>query len=139
MLRLRNTYLQSGRVSIYPIRSQTPSKFIPIHLQNRDHSSQSSGRSDENEEHAIKRAERGEKEDPAAAAVASGIEERRRNEGIADDTKSGATTERGGSKHAAKAKKEHPAAPEPIIGMNDERAKVSFLLLCPSLRSLALT
>lgn len=128
MMRLpRNAYPLSRRACIYSVRSQTPSTIIPIYSQSRIYS-RSSGRSDEPEEHSIKRAERGEREDPASAAVASGIEERRVNEGIADDSKSGATTERGGSKHAAKAKKEHPAAPEPIIGMNDERAKVSFLV-----------
>lgn len=46
------------------------------------------------------------------------------NEGIADNTKSQGMTERGGRKQARKAKEEHPAAPEPIIGMNDERAEV---------------
>lgn len=47
------------------------------------------------------------------------------NEGIADDTKSQGMTERGGRKQAQKTKEEHPAAPEPIIGMNDERAEVT--------------
>lgn len=49
------------------------------------------------------------------------------NEGVADNTKSQATTERGGRKQERKAKEEHPAAPKPIIGMNDERAQVNAL------------
>lgn len=76
------------------------------------------------EEHSIPRAKRGDTKDPSADAVASGMEERDVNEGIADDTKSQATTQRGGLKEERKAKKEHPAAPEPIIGMNDERGGV---------------
>lgn len=32
-----------------------------------------------------------------------------------------ATTQKGGAEFANKAKKEHPKAPEPIIGMNEER------------------
>ncbi|OKP06434.1 hypothetical protein PENSUB_6424 [Penicillium subrubescens] len=76
------------------------------------------------EEHSIPRAKRGDTHDPSADAVSSGMEERDVNEGIADDTKSQATTQRGGRKEERKAKKEHPAAPEPIIGMNDERGGV---------------
>jgi len=72
----------------------------------------------------VKRAEKGEAEDPSSAGAASALKERETNEGIADDTKQQGTTERGGSKHGQKAKKEHPAAPEPVIGMNDERAQV---------------
>ncbi|KAJ5204627.1 uncharacterized protein N7498_005506 [Penicillium cinerascens] len=74
-------------------------------------------------EHSTKRAKKGDTEDPSSAASASGMKERDANEGIADDTKQQGTTERGGRKHGQKAKKEHPAAPEPIIGMNDERAQ----------------
>ncbi|KAF3398577.1 hypothetical protein F1880_006336 [Penicillium rolfsii] len=76
------------------------------------------------EENSIRRAKRGDTKDPSASAVASGMEERDVNEGIADDTKSQATTERGGRKEERKAKNEHPSAPEPIIGMNDERGRV---------------
>lgn len=50
---------------------------------------------------------------------------------------SGATSEKaGGAGHAdlnEKAKKEHPEAPGPVIGMNDERGGVSFLPLFSSL------
>lgn len=76
------------------------------------------------EEHSIPRAKRGDTKDPSADAVASGMKERDMNEGIPDDTKSQATTQRGGRKEERKAKHEHPAAPEPIIGMNDERGEV---------------
>lgn len=76
------------------------------------------------EEHSKERAKKGDTSDIHAAAGASGLKERERNEGVADETMSQATTERGGVKQSRKAKKEHPAAPEPIIGMNDERAQV---------------
>lgn len=76
------------------------------------------------EEHSIPRAKRGDTKDPSASAVASGFEEREVNEGIADSIKSQGTTQRGGRKEEAKAKRDHPAAPEPIIGMNDERGQV---------------
>ena len=82
------------------------------------------------EEHNIPRAKRGDTKDPFASASASGVEEREVNEGIADTTKSQGTTERGGRKAASKAKKDHPAAPEPIIGMNDERGEVRELFNC---------
>jgi hypothetical protein len=83
-------------------------------------------------EHSIKRARRNDTEDPVSEATASGMKEREGNEGIADDTKQQGTTERGGRKHGQKAKEEHPAAPEPVIGMNDERARVrgDFFRLC---------
>lgn len=74
--------------------------------------------------HSIRRAKEGDTEDPQSEATASGMEEREQNEGIADQTQSQGMTERGGRKQAEKAKKEHPKAPEPIIGMNDERAQV---------------
>lgn len=103
----------------------TPSTTIPICTSLRDYS-HSSGLKDEPKDNTVKRAKSGDTQDPSAAAAASGMKEREANEGIADDSKSGATTERGGMKNAEKAKREHPAAPEPIIGMNDERAGVSF-------------
>lgn len=84
------------------------------------------------EEHSIPRAKRGDTNDPSADAVASGMEERDVNGGIADDTKSQATTQRGGRKEEKKAKTEHPAAPEPIIGMNDERGGVRKLSQLPA-------
>lgn len=119
-LQIRNRYLQTNRLLSYlqPASNFGASKIIP----SRDYS-QSSGKGDDVKEHSVKRAKKGDTRDPAAAAVASGMEEREANEWIADDSKSGATTERGGSKHAQKAKRDHPAAPEPIIGMNDERAR----------------
>lgn len=74
----------------------------------------------------MSRARKHDETDPEAASSASGIREREENRNIADDTKSQATTERDGLKFERKAKKEHPNAPEPVIGMNDERAEVSF-------------
>ncbi|KAJ5082403.1 hypothetical protein N7532_011446 [Penicillium argentinense] len=106
-------------------RSTTHSTFISPYTSIRKYI-HSSGKKDEPRDHSVNRANRGkigDKDDLAAEAASKGMKEREANEWIADDTKSGATTERGGSKHAKKAKKEHPAAPEPIIGMNDERAQ----------------
>ncbi|KAF7717466.1 Uncharacterized protein PECH_000485 [Penicillium ucsense] len=75
------------------------------------------------EEHSTQRLKRGDNKDIAAAAAKEGLDERANYEGIAEGSKSQATTERGGRKAEAKAKKEHPAAPEPVIGMNDERGQ----------------
>ncbi|KAJ5126935.1 hypothetical protein N7448_007714 [Penicillium atrosanguineum] len=77
-----------------------------------------SGSTDSN----VKRAKQGDTNDPPSDAAASAFKEREASSGLNDDTKQQGTTERGGRKHAQKAKQEHPAAPEPIIGMNDERA-----------------
>jgi hypothetical protein len=76
------------------------------------------------EEHTTERSKEGDTADIHASSSASGLKERENNQGVADATKSQGMTETGGAKHGKKAKKEHPKAPEPIIGMNDERAKV---------------
>lgn len=81
------------------------------------------------EEHAVHRTERNDTTDPETEATSEGMAERAENEGIADGNKSQATTERGGLKHQRRAKEEFPKAPEPVIGMNDERAEVSFVYL----------
>lgn len=81
------------------------------------------------QDHAINRVSRDDITDPETAAAQQGREERAENEGIADATKSGATTERDLLQNKKKAKKEHPHAPEPIIGMNDEKGEVSHLVL----------
>ncbi|KAJ5181756.1 hypothetical protein N7449_011903 [Penicillium cf. viridicatum] len=75
------------------------------------------------EDHTRKRSKNGDTEDVHSAAAASGLNERKTNQGLADETKSQGMTERGGTKYAKKAKQEHPKAPEPLIGMNDERPK----------------
>ncbi|KAJ5627732.1 hypothetical protein N7490_009960 [Penicillium lividum] len=75
------------------------------------------------DDHSTQRSKKGDTYDIASEASASGMEERQENQGIADKTKSQATTQRGGIESSKKAKAEHPAAPEPIIGMNDERAR----------------
>lgn len=105
----------------HPVRPSYTAR--PIHS-TRHYSITKPWKGDPPEEHTKERAKRGDTSDIAAAADASGMKERERNEGVADETMSQATTERGGLKQGRKAKKEHPAAPEPIIGMNDERAQV---------------
>jgi hypothetical protein len=67
--------------------------------------------------------------DPQTESSASGLKEKKDSAGVADESKAGAVTEREGLKQERQAKKEHPKAPEPIIGMNDERAQVSAT--CP--------
>ena len=76
------------------------------------------------DDHNIRRSKKGDTYDPAAHASAAGMEEREVNEGVADKSKSQGTTRRGGAEQGRKAKQDHPSAPEPIIGMNDERAQV---------------
>lgn len=76
------------------------------------------------EDHSARRTKKGDQTDPTTDSAGAGIQERQESEGLAHDAKSQATTERGGVKHGKQAKKEHPKAPEPIIGMNDERAQV---------------
>lgn len=69
------------------------------------------------------RRKKGDTTDPTVEGAHSGMKDREESEGIARDDKPQAATERGGVKHGKKAKEEHPKAPEPIIGMNDERAQ----------------
>lgn len=75
------------------------------------------------EEHTKERSKKGDTADVHASASASGMKERETNQGSGDGTKSQGTTETGGTKYSSQAKKENPKAPEPIIGMNDERGK----------------
>ncbi|CEO59377.1 hypothetical protein PMG11_04053 [Penicillium brasilianum] len=112
---------QSSRTSILPLRSIASPGAIYIPRGARCQSVTKPWKGSQPEEHSISRAKQGDTKDPAASAAASGMEEREVNEGIADDTKSQSTTQRGGREEERKAKQDHPAAPEPILGMNDER------------------
>ncbi|KAJ5167079.1 uncharacterized protein N7482_005860 [Penicillium canariense] len=114
---------RASRTSIFPTQPITQPAAINIPGGTRNKSISKPWEGSQPEEHTIKRAKEGEAEDPATAGASSGMKEREVNEGVADSTKSQGMTERGGRKHSKKAKKEHPAAPEPIIGMNDERAE----------------
>ncbi|KAJ6109178.1 hypothetical protein N7486_001412 [Penicillium sp. IBT 16267x] len=75
------------------------------------------------DDHTTQKKQRGDTYDVPSSASASGQKERQQSEGIADKTKSQGMTQRGGVEHGKKAKAEHPAAPEPVIGMNDERGE----------------
>lgn len=75
------------------------------------------------EDNAVNRAEKNDTTDPTTDASASVMQDRK--EGGGNDAKPQGATEKGGSQHGKKAKQEHPKAPEPIIGMNDERGHVS--------------
>lgn len=79
------------------------------------------------DDHAINRTRKGDITDPQMESALSGQEERAENEFIADRTKSQATTERDLRHSNRRAKEENPEAPEPIIGMNDEKGEVSLL------------
>ncbi|GAQ10594.1 hypothetical protein ALT_7915 [Aspergillus lentulus] len=82
------------------------------------------------DDHAVKRSkDKRDITDPQTESSASGLKEKKESAGVADQSKQGAVTEREGLKQERQAKKEHPKAPEPIIGMNDERAEVSAT--CP--------
>lgn len=113
-----------SRASVLPILSVPKPGAICIPRSARCQSVTKPWKGSHTEEHSISRAKRGDAKDPSASAAASGIEEKNVNEGIADNTKSQATTQRGGRQQETRAKKEHPAAPKPIIGMNDERGGV---------------
>ncbi|KAB8237371.1 hypothetical protein ETB97_001588 [Aspergillus alliaceus] len=75
------------------------------------------------DDHTVDRRKKGDTTDPTVEGAHSGMKDREESKGIARDDKPQAATERGGVKHGKKAKEEHPKAPEPIIGMNDERAQ----------------
>ncbi|RAH43580.1 uncharacterized protein BO95DRAFT_444956 [Aspergillus brunneoviolaceus CBS 621.78] len=75
------------------------------------------------EDHAVNRTKKRDTTDVSTDASAAGQEDRESSYGVPDSSKQGGATERGGLKHERKAKKEHPKAPEPVIGMNDERGQ----------------
>lgn len=78
-----------------------------------------------NADHTVVRTEKHDHTDPQTIASAASMKERENNRNIADDTLSQATTEREGVKFGRRAKRDHPNAPEPVIGMNDEKGEVS--------------
>jgi hypothetical protein len=115
---------QSWRV-ILPLQSAIQPLVLRAPLGVRNYSIFEDWKGSSAEEHIRKRSEKGDTDDVHSEAAASGLRERRANQGLADETKSQGMTERGGTKYGKKAKEEHPKAPEPVIGMNDERPKVS--------------
>ncbi|KAL2855870.1 hypothetical protein BJY01DRAFT_243055 [Aspergillus pseudoustus] len=76
------------------------------------------------EKHATHRIQK-EKDatDPQTIGSERSMKDREENYGTGNSAKSDAATERGGRKNEKKAKQDHPKAPEPVIGMNDERAQ----------------
>ncbi|KXG49159.1 uncharacterized protein PGRI_030290 [Penicillium griseofulvum] len=124
MLRTMSVSRQSWRV-ILPLRSAIHPPVHHVPLGARYYSIFEDWKGSSAEEHTRKRAQKGDVEDVHSEAAATGLRERKTSHGLADDTKSQGITERGGTKYGKKAKEEHPKAPEPVIGMNDERAKVS--------------
>ena len=68
---------------------------------------------------------RGDELDVQSGASQSGKRER----ASGDESQSQATTEKDKGNQNEQAQKDHPEAPGPVIGMNDERGGVSFLLV----------
>ncbi|KAJ5493817.1 hypothetical protein N7463_009904 [Penicillium fimorum] len=122
MLHSMSVPRQAWRV-ILPLQSVIHLSVLHAPIGSRHYSIYEDWKGSSAEEHTRKRAEKGDAEDVHSEAAATGLSERKTNQGLADDTKSQGITERGGTKYGKKAKEEHPKAPEPIIGMNDERPK----------------
>lgn len=84
-------------------------------------------RGTQSEDHGLDRIKRGDTTDPQSDAMKSGQEERARasQNMDKDKAKSQATKERDQSHSKQQTEEEYPEAPRPIIGMNDERGRVS--------------
>ncbi|KAL4900973.1 hypothetical protein BDW74DRAFT_160916 [Aspergillus multicolor] len=61
--------------------------------------------------------------DPQTIASSRTMKDREENFGVGNRGESDAATERGGLKNQEKVKKDHPKAPTPVLGINDERAQ----------------
>ena len=75
---------------------------------------------------SVSRARNNDANDPSSKGAANGLREREESFGIQDSSRSQAVTEREGLTFSENAKKEHPKAPDPVIGLNDERGRVSL-------------
>ncbi|RJE19802.1 hypothetical protein PHISCL_07854 [Aspergillus sclerotialis] len=115
------------RLCILPVRSvlQPAVYFTPnqVHARLKGSVADEKWTGSSTSDHTVNRVRKHDETDPETAASAYSIKERDDSHNIADDSKSQATTERDGLKYGRKAKEEHPKAPEPVIGMNDERAE----------------
>lgn len=89
------------------------------------------------EDHGVNRVKKGDTGDPETEGIAAGQREKAeadkdKERGKRDQTKSQATSEKPQPKSKETAEKEFPEAPRPIIGMTDERGKVSRISCCQS-------
>lgn len=100
-------------------------RYVPIR-QKSDDSIFEAWRGTSDKDHASPRAEAGEDTDPQTGGAKTGFTEREDKFGNPESDLPQGVTERQGSKFAKKEKREHPKAPEPLIGMNDERGRVSW-------------
>ncbi|CEL09523.1 hypothetical protein ASPCAL12658 [Aspergillus calidoustus] len=76
------------------------------------------------EKHATHRIQKeNDATDPQTIGSGRTMEDREKNYGTGNTGTSDAATERGGRKNERKVKQDHPKAPEPVLGMNDERAQ----------------
>ena len=109
MLHSMSISRQPWRV-ILPLQSAIHPPFFRAQLGVRDYSIFEDWKGSSAEDHTRKRSKKGDTEDIHSEAAASGLKERKTNQGLADETKSHGTTERGGTKYGKKAKEEYPRA-----------------------------
>ncbi|KAK2808776.1 hypothetical protein FQN50_004448 [Emmonsiellopsis sp. PD_5] len=80
-------------------------------------------------DHTVNKSKRGDTTEPQSAAATAGLKENKATKSKnAEKWKSNATTEHDLGKGHAAADDEFPEAPRPIVGMEDERGRVSFSL-----------
>ncbi|WEW56813.1 hypothetical protein PRK78_002268 [Emydomyces testavorans] len=75
------------------------------------------------EDHSVNRSKKGDHTDPETEGTRAGQKEKEEGNGVADKTKSQATTERDQNRSTEKTEEEFPKAPRPIIGLTDERGE----------------
>jgi len=100
--------------SLFQSYSRPLSTTTPARAQNEDSTPGWSGR--KSDEHAVNRSAN----DPQSKAAKEGQEERAKTD-APKGTGSDATSRRDEKDSNRRAKEEHPEAPEPVIGMNEER------------------
>ncbi|RAL13204.1 uncharacterized protein BO97DRAFT_442637 [Aspergillus homomorphus CBS 101889] len=120
-----NTRIASSKLYSLFARPQQQQQALraitPVSVQSRRLNSSWVGTNQD--DHAVNRQKKRDTTDPETDASSAGLKDREEKHGLPDSSKPQGATERGGLKHERKAKSEHPKAPEPILGMNDERGQ----------------
>ncbi|KAL1960456.1 hypothetical protein VTO42DRAFT_7755 [Malbranchea cinnamomea] len=91
----------------------------------------------EKEDHGVNRAKKGDTTDPLTEGIEAGQKEKAETESESAEqgkVKSQATSQKDYSKKTRE--EEFPEAPRPIIGMNEERGRVSCVSISPTMRLL---
>lgn len=114
------------QVSLFAYRLQRPSWSAPL-SRLRKYSTDWKG--SRNTDHAVNRINKGDTTDPTTEQAKSGQEAKKEGNGVKDKSKSQATTQRDPTQSKKRTEEEHPEAPKPVIGMADERGKVSVNLM----------